>query len=71
MKVSMEKQRVAEEVASILKLSVDIDTSSVERSAFLETSFSLVCIGGNICYLLVIIYLNEFFEMLYFTVNLT
>ncbi|KAL0926541.1 hypothetical protein M5K25_002780 [Dendrobium thyrsiflorum] len=30
--VSMEKQRVAEEVASILKLSVDIDTSSTEST---------------------------------------
>lgn len=31
---SAEKQKVAEQVASVLKLSVDIDTSSSERLAF-------------------------------------
>ena len=31
--VSAEKQRIAEEVASMLKLSVDIDTSPSERLA--------------------------------------
>lgn len=29
--VSAQKQKIAEEVASVLKLSVDIDTSSSER----------------------------------------
>lgn len=40
MKVSAEKQRVAEEVASILKLSVDIDTSPSERFDFFSKTHS-------------------------------
>lgn len=39
MAVSAEKQRVAEEVASILKLSVDIDTTPYERSTTLSELF--------------------------------
>lgn len=36
----MEKQRIAQDVASILKLSVDIDISSPERFVILLSIFS-------------------------------
>lgn len=39
--VSAEKQRIAEEVASMLKLSIDLDTSSPERLVSFLFSLSL------------------------------
>lgn len=45
---SAEKQRIAEEVASMLKLSVDIDTSSSERLVSLSVcARMLVLQAGN------------------------
>lgn len=45
--VSMEKQRVAEEVASILKLTVDIDTSSTESTDLIVATLRAAaeCVG--------------------------
>lgn len=40
---SAEKQRIAEEVASMLKLSVDIDTSSPERLVLFFSSHLCIC----------------------------
>lgn len=50
--VSAEKQRIAEEVASMLKLNVDIDTTSSER--LVSFSFFTLC-----CYILPTLHLVD------------
>lgn len=48
---SNEKQKVAKEVASMLKLSVDVDTSSSERWVYLRSVFCVFCFLSLICYM--------------------